>query len=69
MYYTVIIPWEPCATKRTHWHPTEPEGPFAELSRGAFDSQREAHEWAKIALGKDATYTVKSFDGGAHHDN
>jgi hypothetical protein len=69
MYYTVIIPFEPDTKKRTHWHPTEPEGPFAELSRGAFDSPREAHAWAKIALGKDATYNVKPIDGDAITDN
>lgn len=63
MYYTVIIPWEPKPEKRTPLHPKEPEGPFAELSRGTFDTDREAHDWARIALGKDATYSVKPFDG------
>ncbi len=48
-YYTVIIPY--VGAGATRWHPTEATGPFKTLSRGAFNSQREAHAWAKGALG------------------
>jgi hypothetical protein len=63
-YQTCIIPWEPDATKRTRWHPTEPTGPFATLSRGAFYATDAAHTWAKQHLGEGATYSLRAFDDG-----
>lgn len=47
-YWTVLIPFT--ATGATEWHPTESEGPFAVLTRGAFGSILEAFRWAKSRL-------------------
>jgi hypothetical protein len=59
MYFTVVIPWEPNPTLRTEWHPTEPEGPFSTLTRGAFGSATEATEWAQARLFRENAYTVR----------
>lgn len=60
-YYTVLIRWaEP--KKRTKWHPTEKTGPFSTLTRGAFPSEKKAHDWAKKTLG-DSSYEVKKISG------
>ena len=50
--FTVLIPWEPIAVKRTEWHPRGADrgGPFHVLWRGAFDSEIKAHAWAKAHL-------------------
>lgn len=43
-YWTVVLSFvDGCPTK---WHPTDREGPFSVLTRGCFDSEREAREWA-----------------------
>jgi hypothetical protein len=34
-------------THATKWHPTTSTGPFAVLTRGAFDTEREALLWAR----------------------
>lgn len=47
VYITVVIPW---SDKPTKWHPTEKEGPFSVLIRGAFRTEREAHAWARANL-------------------
>lgn len=43
-YFSVLIPY--VAKNATPWHPTEPEGPFSVLTRGAFATKEEAHMWA-----------------------
>lgn len=50
VYYTVAIPWEWNASKRTQWHPTESTGPFSVVIRGAFDTREQALTWAKANL-------------------
>ena len=42
--FTVRIPY---STNPTKWHPTETEGPFSALTRGAWDTVHEAREWAE----------------------
>lgn len=60
-YYSVLIPY--VATGATQWHPTEPTGPFRTLSRGAFDTRKEAEDWADRHLnGK--PYSVKKHERG-----
>lgn len=56
-YFTVIIPYVP-RPHQTEWHPDSPDGPFRELSRGAFETQGEAIEWARAHLGG-APYSIK----------
>jgi hypothetical protein len=58
-YYTVLIPWSDTPTK---WHPTDKDGPFAVLTRGAFRCTSEAEEWAKEAL-EGQPFTVKRIAG------
>jgi hypothetical protein len=48
-YFTVLIPWVPAAYA-TEWHPTDPTGPFATLSRGCFATQEAAIEWGRAHL-------------------
>lgn len=47
-YHTVVIPW---SDKPTEWHPTEPTGDFATLTRGNFATEGEANAWAERHLG------------------
>lgn len=61
-YHNILIPFEPDPRKRTIWHPVTDSGPFAVLSRGAFDSETEAHEWAAKHLNGTA-YTVRLIGG------
>lgn len=49
VYWTVIIPYVGL-TRGTKWHPTEGEGPFSTLSRGAFDTEAQALAWAEEHL-------------------
>ena len=49
VYFSVVIPGVP-PQFRTEWHPTEPSGQFARLSRGAFQTEEEAIEWARAHL-------------------
>lgn len=55
-YYSVVIPWVPRA-HASPWHPTEKEGPFSTLTRGAFRSWAEAKHWAASHLGG-TPYTI-----------
>ncbi len=48
-YYSLSVPWIPSG--RTEWHPTEPAGPFATLSRGAFATVADALAWGAAKLG------------------
>ncbi len=48
-YFTCIVPFVP-APFRTEWHPSEKEGPFNPLSRGAFRTEAEALQWGKEHL-------------------
>jgi hypothetical protein len=59
-YFTVIIPWT-STEFRTQWHPTEKEGPFAELSRGAFTTEALAVRWGRDQL-NGTPYSVKRID-------
>jgi hypothetical protein len=54
--YSIIIPFT--AKCPTQWHPTTPVGPFARLTRGAFASIDEVHEWAAEHLASFHQYTV-----------
>lgn len=60
-YFTVEIPWEPDASKRTSWHPYQATGPFSVLTRGAFALAGEADQWARQNLGQ-TSYTIKLVD-------
>ena len=62
-YYTLSISWEPDPEKRTQWHPTEPQGKFSTLTRGAFTTPQKAHEWAEKHI-PGATYTVQMYGCG-----
>lgn len=44
MYYTIILSYREVGA--TQWHPTESEGPWRKLLRGAFMSKRAARRWA-----------------------
>lgn len=48
-YWTLLVPFVPSAYA-TEWHPTESTGPWAVLTRGAFDTEGEAIEWARAHL-------------------
>lgn len=61
-YWTVIVPYVP-REFATEWHPTEPDGPFGLLNRGAFPSEADAIRWARAHLGG-APYTLKRCDNG-----
>jgi hypothetical protein len=54
-YYTVVIPFSETATE---WHPTERTGPFSTLTRGAFQTESMAREWADAKLAGQP-YTVR----------
>jgi hypothetical protein len=54
-YYSLSVPWVP--GPRTEWHPAEPAGPFATLSRGAFATVADAIAWGVAHLAG-APYTV-----------
>lgn len=56
-YFSVTIPWSDTPTK---WHPTEKRGAFSKLSRGAFKTREEAHDWAKANL-EGNKYTVRRY--------
>lgn len=59
-YYTVVIPY---SDKPTAWHPTDKTGPFAVLSRGAFESSEAAHAWAQASLeGQPYSVAPRGFD-------
>lgn len=60
-YFTVVIPWAP-ESQRTEWHPTEATGPFKTLTRGAFGTESEAHQWASDHLNNTA-YEVRRIAG------
>jgi len=55
-YYTCIIPF--VETGATEWHPTDRN--FAPLSRGAFQTEEKAHEWAAEKI-PGAEYAIKIF--------
>lgn len=61
-YYSVVLRFEENPSRRTQWHPLEPEGPFCELTRGAFDSTSAAHAWARRNT-PGARYAVRAFEG------
>jgi hypothetical protein len=54
-YFTLHVPY---SEKPTQWHPTEKTGPFSVLCRGAFPTEKRAHEWADKNI-KGYDYTVK----------
>ncbi len=56
-YFTVVIPW---SDSPTSWHPTQKTGPFATLTRGAFATEEQAHEWARAHLSSQP-YTLRRF--------
>ena len=45
----------------TKWHPTDRVGPFATLTRGAFNTAGEAHKWCEANGVHPSTYTVKEY--------
>ena len=57
-YFTVLIPFAP-ADRATQWHPTENTGPFAWLTRGAFDTMEDAHKWAADHLDGNPYIAIK----------
>lgn len=56
-YFTILL--RP-VDNPTRWHPTEKVGPFSTLSRGAFPTLDDAHEWARDHL-PGHLYTVRRF--------
>lgn len=48
-YWTIIVPYVP-REFRTEWHPTQSDGPFRTLSRGSFDTEALAIQWAQTKL-------------------
>ena len=58
-YYTIEIGW---SARPTQWHPTDRVGPFSVLTRGAFETQTEAHRWAQDNL-DGSGYRVVHIDG------
>lgn len=60
IYFTIRLSYvEP--TKATKWHPTDYEGPFATLTRGAFQYEDTAHAWAEKHI-PGHTYEVCAVD-------
>ncbi len=58
-YWTIVIPWV-SQEFATRWHPTDRI--FDPLTRGAFETAREAIQWAKGNL--DGTpYTLRKMEG------
>ncbi len=49
-YHTIRIPYV-APERATEWHPTEPDGPFGTLTRGAFRTVESARAWADEKLG------------------
>lgn len=46
-YCTVVIPW---SERGGQWHPTEKDGPFSVLTRGAHKTVAAARKWAEEHL-------------------
>ena len=59
--FTIVVPYVHHAF-RTQWHPTQSDGPFAVLCRGAFATEAEAIEWARVNL-NGTPYSVKRYEG------
>jgi hypothetical protein len=55
-YYTIFVPFV-SREFATEWHPTESEGPFKVLTRGAFKTHDEAVSWGREKL-RGTPYTV-----------
>lgn len=61
-YYSAVLRFvENEEGLRTQWHPTDRVGPFATLTRGAFDTLEKAHEWCEKNGVHPSTYTVKEY--------
>jgi len=45
-YFTVVVPF----STASQWHAKETTGPFSVLTRGRFETEAEAHAWAKEHL-------------------
>lgn len=54
-YYTVVVPF--VSVHPTKWHPNSRE--FSPVTRGAFDTKKEAHAWAKENL-RGHRYKIKT---------
>ena len=59
-YYKVLVPFQ-APGLANEWTPTESTGPSRVLSRGSFDSQTEAHYWARCNLRQGAAYSVVAY--------
>lgn len=42
-YYTIVLRYQ---DNGSPWHPTDPTGPFSVLTRGAFETEYLAEQWA-----------------------
>jgi len=58
-HYTVVLRYVPSSQFPTVWHPTAPTGPFSVLTRGAFATEEDAHEWAQANLRAEHEYEVR----------
>lgn len=58
VYFSVIL--TASQTHHSEWHP-RPGDSIAILSRGAFRTQIEAHEWAKTRLPMGASYAIRQY--------
>jgi len=65
-YWTLVLDYQPLAL--SVWYPTEPTGPFATLTRGAFATEELAHAWAAKHL-RGGPYTTKHVELATADDN
>jgi len=56
--FSVLVPWVP-GDERTAWHPTEQFGQWSVLTRGAFQTEKEARQWAREHLNGNPYSVVK----------
>lgn len=56
---TIHLSYPKNPTHWTRWHPTTCTGPFATLVRGQFETEADAHEWARVNGVHPDTYTVE----------
>ena len=56
--FSVLVPWVP-DDERTEWHPTEKIGLWSVLTRGAFQTEKEARQWAREHLNGNPYSVVK----------
>jgi len=60
-YFTCVLSFPTNPDHRTAWHPYYATGKRSRLTRGAFDTEQEAHDWASEQGIHPSTYTVQGY--------